>query len=357
MITIEGNSITEVVYKGLEAFKEDSKEIEVGFDVKSFKELSPVLINIKQPLNRTLVIPERNNNIIATLAECLWVLGGRNDVAFLEKYMHNASNFCQDGMIWKSGYGERIFHHFDINQFKEAYLELKRHDISNRANMVLFDPKVDLIGRKRENPCTIWVHFAVRENKLNTYVSMRANDIIWGFSHINVFEWSVLSELLAYWLNIDVGEYYHFCASWRIYERHYEKCNDILEKKLDEENYVENKSLRQEKIDIPYDEFDCMMKEFFAIESEFDMCDSTNVDQVLKRIFNIKSKFLTNSLLILLAYRLFEKKEYKLFERVFELLRDDVMKLACAEYYIRHVDKKNDLLTFFKSKFDLWEIQ
>ena len=87
------------------------------------------------------------------------------------------------------------------------------------------------------------------------------------------------------------------------------------------------------------------------------MCDSTNVDQVLKRIFNIKSKFLTNSLLILLAYRLFEKKEYKLFERVFELLRDDVMKLACAEYYIRHVDKKNDLFTFLKSKFDLWEIQ
>ena len=53
-------------------------------------------------------------------------------------------------------------------------------------------------------------------------------DIIWD-STLNIFEWTVLQELMANWLAVEVGSY---SSILRVYctfdENFYERANDIL---------------------------------------------------------------------------------------------------------------------------------
>ncbi|PDQ34164.1 MAG: hypothetical protein B5766_13125 [Candidatus Lumbricidophila eiseniae] len=63
--------------------------------------------------------------------------------------------------------------------------------------------------RASESPVTtqwIWqLHFLVRHGRLSLNVALRSNDVLWGFSGINTFEWSVLQEMMAYWVGVEIG--------------------------------------------------------------------------------------------------------------------------------------------------------
>jgi thymidylate synthase len=54
------------------------------------------------------VLPGRNNNVFAQLAETAWVLAGRNDLAFLGHYLPRVADFSDDGRTWRGAYGPRI---------------------------------------------------------------------------------------------------------------------------------------------------------------------------------------------------------------------------------------------------------
>lgn len=72
------------------------------------KELTSVSISVSNPTERVLILPYRNNNIFATIAETLWVMSGRNDIEFLSFYLPRAIEFSDDGKAWRAGYGPRI---------------------------------------------------------------------------------------------------------------------------------------------------------------------------------------------------------------------------------------------------------
>ncbi len=354
MISIEAKNITDVFYQGLENFESKAKTVSTGR--RTMKELSPVMINVKNPLQRCLIVPKRNNSIVATLAECLWVLGGRNDVKYLERYIPQAKRFSSDGLVWGAAYGERLQKHFEVNQIKEAFKELKKTPNSSQANMAIFDPKIDLKSFPKQAPCTLGIHFAIRDNKLNTFVAMRSNDIIWGFSHINFFEWSIVSEMLAYWLNVEVGEYYQFNMAWRIFERHYALTQDILKSKLDNDIYSKKRNIEQIKVDIDYDMFDQQMEKFFEIESKFSFGRVENIDDLVLDIDSMSSKFLQNGLKILLCYFLIKNDQTNEFISIFETIHYDYTKISAAELFLRNNKENATIKNYLSNIFDLWEI-
>ena len=59
---------------------------------------------LERPLERHLFVPERNDDVFAQVAETLWVLAGRDDVAWLERYLPRAREFSDDGEIWRAAY-------------------------------------------------------------------------------------------------------------------------------------------------------------------------------------------------------------------------------------------------------------
>ena len=72
------------------------------------RELRSYTIGIKRPTERVLVLPERRNNPFAALAETMWVLGGRDDLAYLTRYLPRAGDFSDDGETWRGAYGPRL---------------------------------------------------------------------------------------------------------------------------------------------------------------------------------------------------------------------------------------------------------
>jgi thymidylate synthase len=66
-----------------------------------------------------------------------------------------------------------------------------------------------------------------RNGFLDLHVAIRSNDLIWGWSGINAFEWSVLLELVAALTGLTVGHMHFSISSLHIYEPHWERARAI----------------------------------------------------------------------------------------------------------------------------------
>lgn len=206
--------------------------LEHGHDVPSrvgaTKEKTFQHFTILDPLQREIVVEGRKANIAAQIAETMWVLAGRNDVEWLEAYLPRAADFSDDGKTWRAGYGPRLRawvgedDRFSTDQLAAVIRLLSEDPGTRRAVMSIFDPSTDY-GDSKDIPCNNWLHFLARDNVLDLHVAIRSNDLVWGWSGINQFEWSVLLEIVAHYAGLEVGSIHYAISSLHIYDRHWEK--------------------------------------------------------------------------------------------------------------------------------------
>ena len=94
-------------------------------------------------------------------------------------------------------------------------------------------------------------------------VTIRSNDLIWGLSGINAFEWSALQEIMASILGVTPGPLHFFPSSLHIYDRHWDRAlrlaNAELAPALQDSPRFELDSLAS---------FDIWANEWFKIEAE-----------------------------------------------------------------------------------------
>jgi thymidylate synthase len=81
----------------------------------------------------------------------------------------------------------------------------------------LFDAE-DLAAPRKEIPCTCSLQFMIRAGRLNMATVMRSNDAYLGLSH-DVFAFTMIQELLARTLKVELGGYTHFVGSLPIYKK------------------------------------------------------------------------------------------------------------------------------------------
>lgn len=192
------------------------------------KELNHQTVVLTTPLERCIVIPHRRNNVFATIVESVWVIAGRNDLQLLTPYLPRAVDFSDDGSTWRAGYGPRLRNWHGVDQVAAVERILQASPESRQGVLSLFDPALDFVSSK-DIPCTNWLHFIIRNGALDLNVAVRSNDIVWGFSGINTFEWSILQEMMAFWLGAAVGKTTYHISSLHLYERHFERARRILE--------------------------------------------------------------------------------------------------------------------------------
>lgn len=191
-------------------------------------ELVSQTIVIERPLERFVFAPGRNNNPFATIAESLWVLAGRNDLAYLTPYLKRAPDFSDDGgKTWRAGYGPRLRAWHGTDQLAAVRSVLRDSPNSRRAVASLFDPSEDF-QESNDIPCNNWLHFLARGGRLDLNVAARSTDIWWGFSGVNAFEWSVAMEMMARWLGLEPGVLTFFTSSLHLYERHHGRARAVL---------------------------------------------------------------------------------------------------------------------------------
>lgn len=189
-------------------------------------------VTLLHPTARYITTPHRRASLPAQIMETIWVLSGRNDIALIEPYLPRAADFSDDGVTWRGGYGPRIrtWGNPDapVDQVRHVMEDLMRDHTSRRAIMSIYDPEIDTEPGK-DIPCNNWLTFQSRLGRLNMHVAIRSNDLIWGWSGINQFEWSALQEIMAAMLGLQVGQAHFSISSFHIYDRHWKKASRIAD--------------------------------------------------------------------------------------------------------------------------------
>ena len=92
---------------------------------------------------------------------------------------------------------------------------LKNYRETRQAAISIYDCK-EWDNYEYDTPCTYAIQFTIVNNYLNMCVTMRSNDLWYGFCN-DQYQFSKLLELIAKEINMDVGTYYHFVHNLHIY--------------------------------------------------------------------------------------------------------------------------------------------
>lgn len=188
--------------------------------------LNPQIV-LEDPVRREILTVNRKANVFAQIAETMWVLGGRNDVEWLSAYLPRALDYSDDGKTWRGGYGPRIRGgHFGFDQVEYVVDLLQDDPLSRRAVIAIYDPQTDSAFGK-DIPCNDFLQFQSRLGELHLTVTVRSNDLMWGWSGINAFEWSTLQEIVASLLGIRVGTLTFNIGSLHLYQPHWERAQSL----------------------------------------------------------------------------------------------------------------------------------
>lgn len=183
-----------------------------------------LLTNPRARLSRS----ESKGKLFSALGELLWYLTGDNNLNFIEYYVGPFyQGESEDGITVRSGYGERMFNHSgSIDQVRNVINLLKDRPSSRRAVIQLFDAS-DLTAPYKSIPCTCTLQFLIRGGELNLLVNMRSNDAFWGLPH-DVFAFTMLQEIVARSIGVDVGVYQHCAGSLHLYEDKFDEARAFL---------------------------------------------------------------------------------------------------------------------------------
>lgn len=177
----------------------------------------PVCTTYERPQERVLFSRIRDANPYFHLMEALWMLGGRQDVAFPAQFNGRIGQYSDDGVIFHGAYGYRWRHHFGTDQLADIVKELSERPDSRRAVLTLWDAGADLGRSGVDVPCNTQAYFDLREGRLNAAVCNRSNDAIWGCYGANAVQFSMLQEYLASWLGVPVGLYRQMSNNLHVY--------------------------------------------------------------------------------------------------------------------------------------------
>lgn len=215
-------------------------------------ELLGVALRITNPRAR-ISRSENRGKPFSALGELLWYLSGSNALDFIKPYVSEYEKDAVDGIL-EGAYGPRLLAmRGSIDQFASVDKLLRRKPGSRRAVVQLFNAE-DIATDHVEVPCTTTLQFHQREGRLHMSVTLRSNDAYWGLPH-DVFCFSMLQEMMAGRLGVQLGEYYHFVGSMHVYRDHIPHMRAYLA-----EGYQQVHAMPAMPEGNPFDKVECLLK-------------------------------------------------------------------------------------------------
>lgn len=185
----------------------------------------PVTTVYTNPRERVLFHPARDANPFLHLFESLWMLAGRDDVAFLNLFTKNFQQFSDDGYTLNGSYGLRwsLGRYSQGNDQVKEVIDILSKDANSRRAVITMWERQDLFTQhSKDIPCNLSIAFRVvdpgnRSASLDMTVFNRSNDMIWGAYGANAVHMSFLQELIAGALGVQVGVYRQVSNNFHIY--------------------------------------------------------------------------------------------------------------------------------------------
>jgi thymidylate synthase len=183
------------------------------------------LVNPRARLSRT----ERKGTIFSCLGELLWYLAKSDELAFINYYAPEYRKDSDDEQTIHGAYGPRLFGKGEKDQFANVLRLLTAKPNSRRAVIQLFEP-ADIAEHHTAVPCTCTLQFVIRHGRLDMLTSMRSNDAFLGLPH-DVFTFTMLQEIMARELKLELGTYKHIVGSIHLYETDVKAARTYLREK------------------------------------------------------------------------------------------------------------------------------
>lgn len=188
----------------------------------------PVVTEYERPRERVLFWRERDANPFFHLFEALWMLAGRDDVAFVRDFVKRMETFSDDGVHFHGAYGRRWrgFPWRDPSYAGPGYSDqlphiaerLRSNPDDRRCVVAMWDPERDLGSGSLDVPCNTHAYFSRDDDgRLDLTVSCRSNDVVWGAYGANAVHFSLLQEYLAARVGCPVGRLVQFSNNWHGY--------------------------------------------------------------------------------------------------------------------------------------------
>ena len=192
------------------------KIIREGVKFGDTKALFNVGFYIENPLNHAIENEERKWNPVYAEAEWQWYLSGDRNTAKLGELYGKIPE------IWKrmangegkvnSNYG----YQWERNGQLDRVIQMLQDNTDNRQCAIsIYDGK-EIDDYSHDTPCTYAVQFTIVHNRLDMCVTMRSNDLWYGFCN-DQYQFSKLQEMVSKRLEIEIGVYYHFAHNMHLY--------------------------------------------------------------------------------------------------------------------------------------------
>jgi len=190
--------------------------IQNGVDFGDTKALFNVGFYMTDPKDRLIKNKERNWSELYAEAEWEWYMTGDPNIEALGDIYGKVPE------IWKrmannhgkvnSNYG----YQWERNSQLDNIIEMLRDDKDTRqACISIYDGK-EISDYAFDTPCTYAVQFTILNGRLDMCVTMRSNDLWYGFCN-DQFQFSLLQEMVSKRLEIETGVYYHFAHNMHLY--------------------------------------------------------------------------------------------------------------------------------------------
>jgi thymidylate synthase len=169
---------------------------------------------------------ENRGKPFSALGELLWYLAGSDRLDFIQPYVPEYKKDADEGIL-HGAYGPRLFAmRGNVDQLKNVTALLEGNPGSRRAVVQLFNAE-DIAAAHKEIPCTTTLQFHLRDGQLHLSATLRSNDAYWGLPH-DVFCFTMIQEMMARRLGVELGEYYHYVGSMHVYVDHLDKIGEYL---------------------------------------------------------------------------------------------------------------------------------
>ena len=190
------------------------KDHGVKFD--NTRALFNIGFEIEDPMDNLIEDEDRNWKLDYAEAEWQWYLSGDNNINKLGELYGKVPEIWKrmadkEGFV-NSNYGWQWNRNGQLDKIIQM---LQDNPDTRQATISIYDGK-EIQDYSYDTPCTYAVQFTILHGRLDMCVTMRSNDLWYGFCN-DQYCFSELQRLVSTQLNVEPGTYYHFAHNMHLY--------------------------------------------------------------------------------------------------------------------------------------------
>ncbi len=235
MKTIKGENMNELFYNACNELY-NNFQFETKPRNMKIKELINVSLILKDPRKRIITFPARSLSLKYLAGELAFYFTGSNKLKFIAHYSKFWEKISDNKKTVNSCYGRKLCYdrnRHNITQFEYALAQLVLDKDTRKAVMIIYDKHSADLNTK-DNPCTMYLQFFIRNNKLILITNMRSNDVWFGLSY-DLPYFTIMQENMLVILKtkkgyekLQLGPYVHNAGSLHLYEKDFDKVKNLI---------------------------------------------------------------------------------------------------------------------------------